>query len=241
MVTLIELSSNYEGMVIIKNNLKNIYVNITVIKSSNTYRADSRFAPSQWEMSLLCNAFVRQKPRISPVHILNRSLTSSIKASWDSPMVWVREWSTCSSTLHLPLYHCYVTHTGPQGHEVNNTMENYIHYQPRIMHMIHESWHWSVLLISFRATSISIGYMNWMKSECCHFNEIFIPGCTVNLTTFDAANGENSVKMIYTYCPFHVLLYKSILPISSRVTSLTLGQSYDCPSVSEATLKDMGK
>ena len=31
------------------------------------------------------------------------------------------------------------------------------------------------------------------------------------------------------------------LPISFRVTSLALGQSYDCPSASEVTLKDMGK
>ena len=29
--------------------------------------------------------------------------------------------------------------------------------------------------------------------------------------------------------------------ISFRVTSLALGQSYDCPSASEVTLKDMGK
>ena len=31
------------------------------------------------------------------------------------------------------------------------------------------------------------------------------------------------------------------LPMSLRVTSLALGQSYDCPSASGATLKDMGK
>ena len=31
------------------------------------------------------------------------------------------------------------------------------------------------------------------------------------------------------------------LPISSRVTSLALGQSYDCPSASDVTLEDMGK
>ena len=37
MVTLIEVSSNYEGMVIIKNNLKNIYVDTIVIQLSNTY------------------------------------------------------------------------------------------------------------------------------------------------------------------------------------------------------------
>ena len=32
-----------------------------------------------------------------------------------------------------------------------------------------------------------------------------------------------------------------ILPISFRVASLAFGQSYDCPSASEATLKDMSK
>ena len=32
-----------------------------------------------------------------------------------------------------------------------------------------------------------------------------------------------------------------IVPISFRITSLALGQSYDCPSASEATLKYMGK
>ena len=31
------------------------------------------------------------------------------------------------------------------------------------------------------------------------------------------------------------------LPISFSVTSLALGQSYDCPSASEVTLKDMGQ
>ena len=31
------------------------------------------------------------------------------------------------------------------------------------------------------------------------------------------------------------------LSLSSRYTSLALGQSYDCPSASEVILKDMGK
>ena len=35
--------------------------------------------------------------------------------------------------------------------------------------------------------------------------------------------------------------YWLILLMSFRVTSLVLGQSYDCPSASEVTLKDMGK
>ena len=38
-----------------------------------------------------------------------------------------------------------------------------------------------------------------------------------------------------------VVRYWQILPIFFRVTSLVLGQSYDCPSASEVTLKDMGK
>ena len=36
-------------------------------------------------------------------------------------------------------------------------------------------------------------------------------------------------------------MYMIYLPISFSVTSLTLGQSYDCPSASEVTLKDVGK
>ena len=39
-------------------------------------------------------------------------------------------------------------------------------------------------------------------------------------------------------CNILVLVY---LPIFFRVTSPALGQSYDCPSAREATLKDMGK
>ena len=39
----------------------------------------------------------------------------------------------------------------------------------------------------------------------------------------------------------HVISHEvSDLIMSFRVTSLALGQSYDCPSASEVTLKDMG-
>ena len=39
----------------------------------------------------------------------------------------------------------------------------------------------------------------------------------------------------------NVVFYNcSVLLMSLRVASLTLGQSYDCPSASEVTLKDMG-
>ena len=52
--------------------------------------------------------------------------------------------------------------------------------------------------------------------------------------------------MNYTIALYIVVVCNSlvhfILPISLRVTSLALGQSsYDCPSASEITLKDMGK
>ena len=40
---------------------------------------------------------------------------------------------------------------------------------------------------------------------------------------------------------FVVVWYHLILPISFRVTSLALGQSYDCPSACEVILKNMGK
>ena len=42
-------------------------------------------------------------------------------------------------------------------------------------------------------------------------------------------------------CCFVVVRYWLIFAISIRVTSLALGQSYDCPSASETTLKDMVK
>ena len=47
---------------------------------------------------------------------------------------------------------------------------------------------------------------------------------------------------LYSVCPGNARARnRPILHISFRVTSLALGQSYDCPSANEATLKDMGK
>ena len=42
-------------------------------------------------------------------------------------------------------------------------------------------------------------------------------------------------------CFWYFIWYCTILPISFRVISQALGQSYDCPSAREATLKDMGQ
>ena len=44
---------------------------------------------------------------------------------------------------------------------------------------------------------------------------------------------------LYVFYQF-LWIYRPYFTISFRVTSLALGQSYDCPSASEVTLKDMG-
>ena len=49
------------------------------------------------------------------------------------------------------------------------------------------------------------------------------------------------IHMVCHLLYFVVVWYQSILSISIRVNSLALGQSYDCPSASEVTLKNMGK
>ena len=43
------------------------------------------------------------------------------------------------------------------------------------------------------------------------------------------------------FVAFCVVCLGSILPISFRVTSLALGQLYDCPSACDVTLNDMSK
>ena len=56
-------------------------------------------------------------------------------------------------------------------------------------------------------------------------------------TVPDAVHQKKYVHGSY----FVMVEYHLILSISFRVTSLALGQSYDCPSTSEATLEDRGK
>ena len=51
------------------------------------------------------------------------------------------------------------------------------------------------------------------------------------------ACGSPSIFVYLQFIYIHVIWS----PIFFRVASLALGQSYDCPSASEATLKDMGK
>ena len=54
----------------------------------------------------------------------------------------------------------------------------------------------------------------------------------------DSSTSQNNA---HTSLYFIMVWYRSVLPISFRVTSLALGQSYDYPSANEVTLKDMGK
>ena len=50
---------------------------------------------------------------------------------------------------------------------------------------------------------------------------------------------QSQLKIMFLLC--FVLLWFLYLPISFRVISLALGQSWDCPNASEVTLKDVGK
>ena len=54
---------------------------------------------------------------------------------------------------------------------------------------------------------------------------------------------STSHEICIQFVPCHICCgkYWLIITISLRVTSLALGQSYDCPSASEVTLKDMDK
>ena len=58
-------------------------------------------------------------------------------------------------------------------------------------------------------------------------------------------NPVNTVRYFVMFCHGYMIIYHHsqliYLSISFRVASLALGQSYDCPSASEATLRDMGK
>ena len=46
--------------------------------------------------------------------------------------------------------------------------------------------------------------------------------------------------VLILFCYLFMLLHTINLPISFRVDSVALGQSYDCPSATEVTLKSIG-
>ena len=54
-------------------------------------------------------------------------------------------------------------------------------------------------------------------------------------------NDPKNMHIVCAVSCFVVVWFRPILPISFRVTSLTLGQSQDCPSASEAILKRNGQ
>ena len=68
-------------------------------------------------------------------------------------------------------------------------------------------------------------------------------------TAFSVSRGDQTVNIQYIpriMHTVHALLfvgvyYQSILPTPFKVTSQGLGQSYDCPSACEGTLKNMGR
>ena len=52
---------------------------------------------------------------------------------------------------------------------------------------------------------------------------------------------QRNIYKLYALLCFVVVWYWSILPIYFTIASLALGQSFDCPSANEASLKDIGK
>ena len=89
--------------------------------------------------------------------------------------------------------------------------------------------------------------MRRMKTDVwlVHFNT-YLQVTDKFITLWWAETMEQSTHTIhpnnYTHDLYFVVVrYEPILSISFRVTSLALGQSYDCPNTREVTLKDMGK
>ena len=89
------------------------------------------------------------------------------------------------------------------------------------------------------------GHMQWYR-----WYQGQAVSCNISLFIYIYNNMiYNSRLCIYfcltLFCCGYSISYKWIqvvcLPQSFRVASLALGQSYDCPSANEATLKDMGK
>ena len=77
---------------------------------------------------------------------------------------------------------------------------------------------------------------------------IEVPFLTTSLVGSMTQEGRTTVYLVRYVPGFGVLCFVvvissvvSCLPISFKVASLALGQSYDCPSAREVTLKDMGK
>ena len=95
---------------------------------------------------------------------------------------------------------------------------------------------------------------------CCYYHSIqFHKICYLNLNFINVCNP--TVVLFCTYCDWefdvvkimhsisnivhltkyaHNSCFVVVLPVSFRVASLALGQSYDCPSASEANLRNTG-
>ena len=95
---------------------------------------------------------------------------------------------------------------------------------------------WSIYPISLRVVSLALGqsydcWRVWVKlspwQTMARHNKTWIMCIII---------GTKNLETISEMC-----LHMICLPIPFRVVPLALGQSYDCPSAGEVTLKDMGK
>ena len=91
----------------------------------------------------------------------------------------------------------------------------------------------SSLWIVIHASTLGLGFLT------LHINKLMQKRSNIIVLMHCSYNTSKKLCTWFTFCCGY--MYQLIKSISFRATSLTLGQSYGCPSASELTLKDMGK
>ena len=103
----------------------------------------------------------------------------------------------------------------------------------RNRHTIAHPWGWgmgvSVVSLKFDLCSVNCCYRSAVCNIPINWTEL------LQLWLYLACNASHEICTWFVFC--WSVWYWTILHTSFRVTLLALGQSYDCPSVSEVTLK----
>ena len=105
-------------------------------------------------------------------------------------------------------------------------------------------FHWS-LFPRVQLTIFHYWFRQWLGAD--RVTSHYLNQWWLDYRRIYASLGLNELKHfqrnIYTHglCFFYVVQEQSILTISFKITSLSRGQSYNCPSASEAIQRDMNK
>ena len=94
---------------------------------------------------------------------------------------------------------------------------------------------YSALCNLYACTCVLYTYHNIMVTTCCFK---YIHRFVFAFVSCDYIGRFKQISNIFTQTQWIQVIYLSIF---FRVASLALGQSYDCPSAIEVTLKNMGK